>query len=246
MNAIGLIKLVYLQYENILKLKVMKKLIFILLGLIIFSCTKENQNQQSECDCRSELFYYTSGEKEFLDSMLLSNYLTIGFIHSANNEEIISQINQHEIFKPITESNIFEQSEKYLYNIVFVQTKSDYTCSEMKRIIQMLEMNSLIAFANLTFKSTLWFGGEYADIMAITDEFMVKIKDINDLSGFYSVLKETNTTIKRDSLFGYKDVYMISANKYSKGDALQMSKYFYETGKFVWANPNFWDVGLGN
>jgi hypothetical protein len=210
----------------------------------VFSCTKENQELQSECDCRSELFYYSGGEKEFLDSMLSNNYLTIGFEQSTDNEDIIYLINQYEIFKPVTESDIFEQIEENLYHIIFVQTNSNYACSEMKRIKQMLEVNQLIAFANLTFKSTLWVGGEYADIDAITDEFMVKVKNINDLSDFYAVLKETSTTIKRDSLFGYKDVYMISANKYSKGDALQMSKYFYETGKFVWANPNFMHIGF--
>ena len=231
-------------FKNV-KLKVMKKLIFILLGLIVFSCTKENQEPQPECDCRNELFYYSSGKKEFLDSMLSNNYLTIGFKQSIDHDEIIYQINQYKIFKPVMESDIFEQVEEDLYHIIFVQTNLNYTCSNMKQIKQMLETNQLIAFANLTFKSTLWFAGEYANIDAITDEFMVKVKNINDLSDFYAVLKETNTTIKRDSLFGYKDVYMISANKYSKGDALQMSKYFYETGKFVWVNPNFMHVGLG-
>jgi len=48
-------------------------------------------------------------------------------------------------------------------------------------------------------------------------------------------MQETNTRMKQESY----ERYIIIADKNSKGNALQMSNYFYETGKFLYAHPNF-------
>jgi hypothetical protein len=65
--------------------------------------------------------------------------------------------------------------------------------------------------------------------------------DENDLSDLYSVAQETNTRVE-GRMNASAPSYIVSADKYSNGNALQMANYFHETGKFRWASPSFWQI----
>jgi hypothetical protein len=212
----------------------------LILSVGFLSCEKEGEEPQTlDCDCAEELFYYYSGEKLFIDTLLINDWLLVGFESQVQDVEIVNFINQTGLFKSVDESNIvlYAQSEDN-YNMIFVNTKTSKTCSQLREVIKTLEKSSLIAFANLTFETTAWFGGVYMDIMAYTNEITVHLKNLDDLPDLQNITLETNIRIKKQNEF-VPEQYIVIADKNSKGDALQMANYFTETGKFEWASPDF-------
>jgi len=191
-----------------------------------------------DLECEKGLFYYYRDEKFFIDSLLLNDWLIIGFKKQTEVEKLINYINQTDLFNPVETYHYFLYTQDDFYNILFVNTKIEYTCSQLKKIIKILEQSDLVVFANLTFQSTLWFGGEYYDIMACVDEFLVSLKNESDLPYLEDLVKKTNTRIKRKPSY----YFVISADKNSKRNTLQMCNYFHETKKFQFAEPNFIDV----
>jgi len=200
-----------------------------------------------DLECEKDLFYYYNKEKIFLSKWLLRNWLIIGYEKQIEDEELINYINQTDLFNPVETYHFYHWSQDGdFYNVLFVNTKKEYTCSQLEKIIKGLEQSDLIVFANLTFKSQLWFGGEYYDIMACIDEFVVSLKDESDSSDLEALVQETNTRIKRISSIYIHTYYYISADKNSDGNALQMANYFSETKKFRWAEPNLINVKFTN
>ena len=73
------------------------------------------------------------------------------------------------------------------------------------------------------------------DLVGLTDEFLVKLKDGIPNSRLESLISLTNTElIKQTKIYS-----LISADKYSDYNSLEMSRYFYETGDFRFSYPNF-------
>ena len=100
-----------------------------------------------------------------------------------------------------------------------------------------MEKSPLVAYASLTFEQR-WMNCYYdlenrplqrLDAMAFTNLFHVRLKPDYNLADLEALLVETNTRILRATSLGYE----IIVGKDSKGNALQMSQYFYETGKFI-------------
>ncbi|MDR2815049.1 MAG: hypothetical protein LBB79_10425 [Prevotellaceae bacterium] len=216
-------------------------LIFVaLLTMLTLSCAQGYELDDSElgCDCKEELFYSYGDEKIFLDSFFLNDYLLVGFSNQVKGEEILNFINETGMFHATGKSDIVRNSHESQHGLLLVQTITPKTCTQLKGIIKQLESNPAVAFSNLTFNGTFCIGDDCSDVMLYTDEFTVRVKDENDLSDLRAVAQETETKIKEQNKF-MPDVYILSADKTSKGNSLQMSHYFYETGKFVYAEPNF-------
>ncbi|MDR3365812.1 MAG: hypothetical protein LBO71_02455 [Prevotellaceae bacterium] len=215
---------------------------FLIVGalLTLLSCEPDYDIVDGEagCDCREELYYSYGDEKVFLDSLFLNDYLLVGFENQDRSEKVIDLINETGMFHATGKSDIFRNSQEDSHSLLLVQTLTPKTCSQLKKIIEQLENNPDVAFSNLTFKGTFCIGFDCSDVMIYTDEFTVKVKDENNLSDLQDIAKETNTKIKEQNKF-MPDVYILSADKTSKGNSLQMSNYFYETGKFVYVEPNF-------
>jgi len=177
------------------------------------------------CDCADELYYYPYGKgKTFLDHLFINNRLIIGFDKQAQDEEITDYLNQTGFFKTVVSGDFRRNSISY--RCLYVTTTEAKTCSQLKEIIRTLEKSPLVAYAHLAIGT---------DYQYYTDEFLVILTYGTDLSDLNVVMQETNT-----KMVGVQDDgYIISADKNSKGDALQMANYFYETGKFLGAKPNF-------
>lgn len=206
----------------------------------MISCAPEYDLDYSEsgCDCKEELYYSYGDEKVFLDSLFLNDHLLVGFSEQAQGEEILDAVNETGMFHATGKGDIFRSGQEGKADLLLVQTLTPKTCTQLKEIIEELQSNPAVAFSNLTFKGTFCIGDDCSDVMLYTDEFTVKVKDENDLSDLQSVAQETNTKIKEQHKL-MPDVYVLSADKTSKGNSLQMSNYFQETGKFVYAEPNF-------
>jgi hypothetical protein len=190
-----------------------------------------------DCDCKEELFYYAFSDKIFLDKAFLNNFLLVGYDYRTQDEEIVNYINQTGLFLPVNTDDCINFSYEDKHNLLFVNTKvKHYTCSQLKEIIQMLEQSRFVAFASLTFEGYFWGGGEIqSNIMSYADEFIVKLNNGYELSDLQTLVQETNTRIiEQTQLF-----ILLRADKNSKGNSLQMANYFYETGIFHYAHPNF-------
>jgi hypothetical protein len=76
-----------------------------------------------------------------------------------------------------------------------------------------------------------------------SDEFLVQVKDTNDLSDFNNTIHLTNTRIIEQNRF-MSDWYSLHADKNSNGDALEMANYFYETGFFKASEPGIFKMAV--
>jgi hypothetical protein len=72
----------------------------------------------------------------------------------------------------------------------------------------------------------------------ISDIFYVKIQENQDISMLKAVAEKTFTTILGQDRYMPR-WYILSCNKSSMSNAIDMAKYFYETGYFTAAEPNF-------
>lgn len=194
------------------------------------------------CDCRDELYYYYSGEKRFIDDRFLNNWLRVGFYPQATENEIMNFISETGVFEPVDAKDVVPQYEdlnqETLCNYqVFINTKAPQTCSQLKEIIRRLEESPMVKTANLAFCLS-----EYncSVLMAYAGVIIVRVKDKNDLSDLYDVMRETKTQLD-ESLYDpdpfFATSFYLTVDKHSTGNALEIANYIYETGKFLWAEP---------
>jgi len=182
------------------------------------------------CDCRDELFYYERGghsdnywNKVFLDYSFANDCLLVAFYPQVQNEEKIDYLNSTGFFNMIT--RIPTNCRHSKDHILCAYTEEKKTCSQLKEIISILEKSPLVAYANLTFSDYVY-----------TEDFVVVLNDINDFPYLEAMMQETNTRLIKE--ISDERWYVLNADKNSKGDALQMSRYFFETGKFALAIPS--------
>ena len=188
-----------------------------------------------DCD-KDELSYYgnfydSNDKKTFLDGRFLNNCLLVGYPKQVQGTEIIDYLNQTGLFNPVDTSDLQAlPNHAYIdFSALIVYTKENKTCSQLKEIIHTLEKADIIAFASLT------AGKSDEPDWTYTDEIAVGVKDKDDLSDLYAVMEETNTRIKKQT----EIYYLLGVGKNSMGNAVQVANYFYETGKFKYAHPNF-------
>ncbi|MDR0437746.1 MAG: BACON domain-containing protein [Bacteroidales bacterium] len=204
--------------------------------------------EEVEGNCEDELFYYYDDEKIFyvdqlfLDEPFLKDWLLVGFVPQADDAQIVNYINQTGLFKSVGASDIFYHANlERLPNdshMMFVNTKEQNTCKELKEIIRTLKKSPIVAFANITLGYEICMTpGNCTNILSWSKYFFVKVKDKNDLSDLYAVMQKTNTQLIEQDPF-MPDWFMLSADKKSMSNALRMSQYFHETGKFVASEPS--------
>ena len=118
--------------------------------------------------------------------------------------------------------------------------KEDISCEETKTLLTRLTQETEILWANPNFisKECVSRGSSLNDedcLMGLKNEFVVKLKNSWQTSELASLINETNTKlVYENELFT-----LISVDKNSMGNSLEISRYFYETGYFEFAHPNF-------
>ena len=186
--------------------------------------------EPTECD---SLYYYFFNEKIFVKP-LFNDYLLVGFWYQISDAEMVNFINQTGMFHTVDASNIYEHARnENEYHLMLVNLNESRTCSGLKDIISTLETSPLVAFTDFTFGRDTT---NHSDWVSFAYNFYVDVYNINDLTDLYAVAQATNTLVIEKAYFSNE--YLLRANKYSKGNAMQMANYFYETGKFVTAFPD--------
>jgi len=182
--------------------------------------------------CGEEFYYYDGDKKIFWDDHFMNNWLHIAFYPQVQDEEIVDYINQTGLFKTVKAREIFRWNNDYRVSL-FAKTKEKYSCSQLNEIICMLEKTKIVAFANFSF----CYNDDCSILRSFSYEFYVQVKDKSDLSDLRAVAKETNTRIMHEFSPYSWGIYGLRVDKCSKGDAMQMARYFYETGKFILTDP---------
>jgi hypothetical protein len=118
--------------------------------------------------------------------------------------------------------------------------KTDLSCEDIEELLINLIEEDLIICTNPNFylRETVDGGrpvDNFQDLMGLTDEFLVSPKEGVPWSVLESLLNTTHTRLVRTGPF----YLVLSADKNSAGNSLEMSKFFYETGYFDFSHPNF-------
>lgn len=219
----------------------MKRLIYItylsLLVLILASCQKENlapagvpaeentDNLKQGKSCR-QYSYFTKFDHIQMGSAR-ADYITVGF---ANHLPAVQQraiLSQYPIFDRLDGDFPLESGL-----ITFVKLKPTATCLSVEQMINSLENHKKVKFALPVFddpdKLSLYW--------ALSNEIIVELKDPAYYPKFKLWTKLTGTEIVENLGNMY---LLVSTNKYSLGNALELSSLF-NTSHFVdAAGPNF-------
>ncbi|OFX84941.1 MAG: hypothetical protein A2W99_16180 [Bacteroidetes bacterium GWF2_33_16] len=211
-----------------------------ILIVILFSC-EENNISESDNNCLEKHYYYEQSEKISIGSNILQNYIFIGFDYSATNSEIYSFIED----EATLDSNFEVEINEYNINSKKALCKftSSMNCSEIKNIIEKFYKNEIVIFASYVYDCDMLFGGVQYDYMSYSDEFLVKVENSDNLDELNTIADQTGTIVKSE-VYMMPNWYTLSSNKNSQGNALEMANFFYETGKFKNAVPNFYRIEL--
>ena len=199
----------------------------------VVSCEKE-ESEYSYDLCEQGHFYYTFDEKYYIDSLMQNDYLLIGFEKSFLNEQINDFLNEQTDFKSIdlVELHIRIDGD---YKLVIRKFKTSKSCIEIGKIIQKLHEREIVAFAAYTYEGGICIGFDCTELMSYSNEFLVKLNDSADTNKLNNLVNKTDAWIEKVS----NSFIVIGVDKNSLGNALQMANYFYETGLFYYAHPNF-------
>ena len=220
--------------------------LWVALAWSFYSCGKSSEY----CDCKDDMyFYYYFDEKIRFDHHFLNNWLFVGFYQHTTDVEMINFLNKTGFFKTINASDIIynpNENGEY-YRFMFAYNKIPKNCNQLKEIIRILENAPIVSHVSLTFEGKTYIDTPsepqkgYQRVMAFHATFNVRVKDASDLSDLHTVAQETNTTILWQLQNNW---FTLGADKTSKGNAFQMANFFYETGRFVDAHPNFFVTDL--
>ena len=215
-------------------------------------------SDSNECD----LYYYVPASiwdkgptyfcgkfrKEYLCDILDSNWLYVGFYIEVSNAEIMDFLNQTKLFEPIDENEIYRQDFTHpIYeswdipqmSVLWIKTEDPKTYAQLNEIILSLKKSPLVRMAELSF---CFYPPTCTYTTTFSYEFVVKVRDKNDLSDLYALMEETKTWITYHDA-DHAAIFSIGTDKNSKGNAMQMANYFMETGKFDSARPQTHSLG---
>ncbi|MFC6999278.1 hypothetical protein [Rufibacter roseus] len=119
--------------------------------------------------------------------------------------------------------------------ITRVKLISDATCFEAWKTLKELEKHESVLFANPAFNPTPQDAGTYQWI-GLTNEFIVALEEGTSQEQFNALLKETNAAV----VFSLSDeMHVVSADKNSTGNALELTTLFNSKAFVAGAEPNF-------
>jgi len=203
-------------------MKKISKLFLVILFITVITSCKKDCSLRSDC---GQVFYYYQNEKQFFN---VSNAkIIIGFSDSLTFAEMKLITDQYSFIEPLKEDQAC-LSKKF----ASADLNKKMSCDKIHKCMCDLKDNPDIMYANLCF-----FREGSNDLSGYSDEFIVCLKDSLQLPELQAMAQLTSTSILRQNEFN-SNIYILSATKYSMGNALEMANYFYESNKFVWSEPN--------
>ena len=212
----------------------------ILFPFLLASCIDENGNDKLQSSCDYVDFKYYNGTEDYLGE-LSNDYLLIACDTTYADNEIQNYISTESDFDQNYDYTIYTQAN-YKYKEIPLKLKSSKNCEQLTSIISDLQQNSIISYVHYTIQTDncenlIWESIGNLCVNSYSSLFYVKVADETDLTDLNNVIAETNTELVEQDEF-MKNWFIIRATKNSKGDALKMANYFYETGLFEASEPD--------
>ena len=209
-----------------------------LLSTFLIGC--ESYKFEYEDTCLFDGYYYDNNEKKWLEE-LSSDFILISIDSSTTDDDIVYFVNSQGIFKGISASDVIRYPN-YRFKHVVAKFLVGNDCYGITYVINEIETNGFVDYVHYTIQTddcTNLIGEQIGNkcVDSYSDLFYVKVNNPNDLTDLDKIVQKTNTEKLEQNTF-LKDWFTLRANKASKGDALQMANYFYETGLFKIAEPN--------
>jgi hypothetical protein len=214
----------------------MKRTSCVLLFITLFlSCGKDSLGDKGVYSCDFIDFRYYNNAKLSIGE-LANNYLFVSFGTTYSDADIRKFISMKSAF-----------DQKYAYTIysnkyTVLKFSGAKTCEEITGVIADLQKSPLVEFANYTMKtddcqSPVMTPLGNVCVMTYSNYFYVKVLDENNLTDLNKMLAETKTEIDSRSQ-SMPTWFVLKTTKNSKGDALKMANYFYESKRFVVGEPD--------
>jgi len=130
----------------------------------------------------------------------------------------------------------------YPFKQIAVKLNNERNCNEVTSIVADLQSETLVDYAHYGMQTDnctddIWQPLGDLCINSYSSIFYVKVHNPDDLLDLNNTMQATNTTLFNQNEF-LPQWFSLRANKHSKGDALQMANYFYETGLFLACEPD--------
>jgi subtilisin family serine protease len=172
-----------------------------------------------------DTYYYYYGDKKVSLQPSLDKVL-IKFNKELSFESIKEFISLNSKIKPISVKNIHRS------NFVTAELIENLKFNDLKQLIIALNSDEKVDYANLYYRSS----NDYKK--TLTDKFIVKLEKTTSIIELEALLNNTKTSVFRQDKYDNL-IYVINVDKKSTGNALELANYFYETGKFVFSEPDF-------
>ncbi|MBK0403163.1 hypothetical protein I5M27_09215 [Adhaeribacter sp. BT258] len=218
----------------------MKRLIYLaylgLLALILISCQKETiapdgalaatpADEARTNGCVSQFYLTKTGIVQL--GNVRTDYVLIGFNSNVTLAQQQAMLSQYNIFEQL-DGDFFSDSGI----ITIVKLNSTATCASVSSMINSLERKRQVNFAGPVFDDPngilAWIGQ--------TNEIMVTLKDASYYPQLQRLARMTRTTIVTNL---WDETYLLSADKHSAGNALQMTSILNVSPFIALAEPNF-------
>lgn len=217
-----------------------KYFLFLILLPFLTNCEDDNENIDLRESCGYTNFKYYNGTEDYLGE-LSNDYILIACDTAYTDNEIQDFISTVKYFDQNYDYTIHAYTH-YKYKEIPLKLSSSKTCGEITSMISDLQLNSIIAYTHFTMQTDncendIWETIGNLCVNSYSSLFYVKVFDETDLTDLNNMIAETNTELVEQNRF-MKKWFTLSATKNSKGDALKMANYFYESGLFEYSDPD--------
>ena len=171
-------------------------------------------------------YYYYQDQKVNLGTVL-TDMLVIGFAEGMDKMAKEKIIGEYDFL-----GNILDEANSGSADVTVVSTRGEITPGTMEVKYSVLEQNPKILYATPFFAPNTNSSGR----LGITNQFIVTLEDLVGQTLLDKLMKRTNT--KLVEALG-PQTYIISADKNSAGNALDMANYFHESPGIKIGEPDF-------
>ncbi|MCC7429805.1 S8 family serine peptidase, partial [bacterium] len=172
-----------------------------------------------------EYFYYSPEGRTTLE--LSTKKIVVKFDEKLSFEQKKQLLAHENLLKPLT-----KEMEIPAPKLTLLELRDNLNKEQVEKLLERLEQNQEILYANPFLLHT---DGVFQGIF---NQFAVKLKPNTSLADLKRLANQTNTQVFYENEF-LNNVFILLADKNSNGNALEMANYFYETGMFEFAEPDF-------
>ena len=204
------------------------------------ACTKQDLDlnaSETEATTRAleeeDVFYYYGYENKKIFLREIKDRIFVKFAPDATREQ----------FQAVANNKIAPLSKKLNGEVRFVKGSSLNTM-----ILESKEMSPAVLDSLKTkngIASATYLLEQNGSFSAITDEFIVKLKETTSYEQLQELAEKYNCRLGDENEF-VKNQFKLYVSKTAELNAMQMANRFYETGLFEFSEPNFAIINAAN